>query len=736
MRRLRAIASLIFFAMAPCFFALGQEAPRLHAWSLNHFMTNLPEGSFYVTSDNTIVGTNGMCVQWGETVLTADSVTVHSTTGEAVSRGHVHIERSGLIWVGEDVRYNFKTHQMQSTEFRAGNTLVFVQGEQLQGDSSNQVYTARHSYVTTDDVDEPAARVYASRVTIVPGRYVEMRNAVVCLKGVPIFYFPYYRRGLGERSNNFSFQPGDSSSFGPYLLTTYNWFLQDWADGAVHLDYRERRGIGIGPDVNLQLGQWGDAHFKYYYLHDQDSNESTNFLPFFGNMPKNRQRVYFDYQATPATNLDLTALVNYQTDPLVLHDYFQGDYGINPQPNTFVEADKRWSDWSLDAEATPRLNTFFDQVERLPDVKVTGFRQQIFNTPVYYQSESTLGYYRMLFADTNGPEPLDYSAYRGDTYHELLMPHTFFGWLNVTPHAGGRYTYYSNEIGPGGTNGSASREVFDTGIDASFKVSRLWSGATNSLLDLDGLRHVLEPSVSYMYVPRPNVVPSQLPQFDSEIPGLLILPIQFPDYNDIDSIDTQNVVRFGVRNTLQTKRGGQVENFLDWNLLLDWRLRPALGQNSLDDLYSQISFRPRSWITLDSQVRYDINDGLFNTAFHQLTLQPNETWSWGLGYWYARNGFLDSQGANLATSTLFFRLNDNWGLRMQHNFDIQSGRLEQQYYTVYRDFRSWTGALTLRLLRGSTGQEDFGVAFTFSIKARPRTHVGGDTVNPESLIGE
>jgi hypothetical protein len=27
----------------------------------------------------------------------------------------------------------------------------------------------------------------------------------------------------------------------------------------LHLDYRERRGVGAGPDLNLHLGQWGDA---------------------------------------------------------------------------------------------------------------------------------------------------------------------------------------------------------------------------------------------------------------------------------------------------------------------------------------------------------------------------------------------------------------------------------------------------------------------------------------------
>jgi hypothetical protein len=57
---------------------------------------------------------------------------------------------------------------------------------------------------------------------------------------------------------------------------------------------------------------------------------------------EDRQRFYFGWQATPATNLNVKALVNYQSDPLVLHDFFEGDYRDNPQPNSFTEVNKYW----------------------------------------------------------------------------------------------------------------------------------------------------------------------------------------------------------------------------------------------------------------------------------------------------------------------------------------------------------------------------------------------------------
>ena len=63
----------------------------------------------------------------------------------------------------------------------------------------------------------------------------------------------------------------------------------------------------------------------------------------------------------------------------------------------------------------------------------------MWETPVYYESVTSAGYYRHAYGKTNGVyDGLDYEAPRADTYQKLLLPHTFFDWLNVTPRVGGR----------------------------------------------------------------------------------------------------------------------------------------------------------------------------------------------------------------------------------------------------------------------------------------------------------
>jgi len=697
----------------------------------------------YDMRHGTARGTNGVFINYNGAALTADSVFVDENTGEAIADGKVHIQQGDQLWVGEHIRYNFKTHQMIAEQFRSGKSPVFMEGRGLHGDIvSNRLeqstYNATNALITADDVEKPAIQIRASRIKIIPNRKVQAWNAVLYAEGVPVFYFPYYERNLGLHANNFDFVPGYRSAFGPFILGSYTWYLNDELDGRLHLDYRQRRGIGAGPDFNYHLGRWGEGTLSYYYTHDDEP--STNFI----NAPvhDNRQRLNFSYQAMPYTNLEVRALARYQTDAGVVRDFFEGEYRQDPQPNTFIEADKLWRNFSLDVLVQPRVDNFLETVERLPDVRLTGFQQQLGSSPVYYQSESTVGYYRRLFAETNGfmTTSNNYEAGRADTFHQLTLPETFFGWLNITPRVGGRFTYYTEASGPGATTEEITRGVFNTGAEVSFKASQLWPDVQSSVLDLDGLRHIVQPSVNYVYVPSPNDHPTQLPQFDYELPSLRLLPIEFPEYNSIDSVDSQNVLRFGLRNQLQTKRAGRVEDVVDWQLYTDWRLKPRADQRTYADLYSDFLFAPRSWLRLDSQSRLDLNTGLWRMSLTTLTLQPSDVWSWTVGQFYLRNDFSAlptalGQGADVFTSAFFFRLSENWSTRAVHHFDVHTGRLQEQYYSIYRDMRSWTAAITGGVRDNGIGPKDYSLAFTFSFKAKPKYGVGGDTVKPYSMLG-
>ncbi len=696
------------------------------------------ERGYTILPDKTVVATNGFYLRYEETPtnfveLKAQRAKVNIETGEAFAEGSVLFKREGLIWRGDRVEYNFKTHYLKAEGFRTGRSPIYFGGMGLAADGTNHVYAASDVFLTPDDVAEPGFRVHCRTITVVPGDHIEATHATLYAGNVPVLYLPKYRHSLQLNGDHFTFTPGYRSLYGPFLFSTYHWSLSDEFSGRVHMDWREKQGFGIGPDVDYNAGLFGQGEIKFYYARDMEGG--TNILGQA--FPPNRYRINFFHGAEFDTNLTARVVFRDQRDPVFLHDFFESEFEKNPQPNSFLEINKLWSNFSLNVLTQPRVNNFFETVERLPDVKLTSLRQQIGETPFFYESDSSVGYFRHRFT---GNVSNDFAAWRADTFHQITLPETYFGFLNVTPRVGGRFTHYGDTEGSGYNLPAANRTMLNTGAEISLKASRLWPESRNTMLDVDGLRHIIEPSLNYAYIPNPTHSPAMLPQFDSEFtvpPSLRLLPLDFPDYNSIDSIDSENVIRVGVRNVIQTKREGQIDRLVDWSIYTDWRIKPRPDQTTFADIFSDLSFKPRRWLTFTSETRYDIPTGQFNLADHNMVVQPGDVWSFSVGHRYLRGDPLQGTngiGNNLIRATTHYRLNENWGLRTGHNFEARNGTMQEQSYTLYHDFRSWTGALTTRLRDIGNGQTDFAIVFTFSFKAFPRYHLNHDRDQPFTVF--
>ena len=125
MTRSSAIVLLALLCAGFLSVARAQEEPVVEVWALNQIIPGSKIGEMYTRGD-TIVGTNGVFVRRGNATLSADSATVNQQTGEVEADGHVRIEEGDQVWVGEHIRYNFKTHQMQSEQFRTGKSPVYA----------------------------------------------------------------------------------------------------------------------------------------------------------------------------------------------------------------------------------------------------------------------------------------------------------------------------------------------------------------------------------------------------------------------------------------------------------------------------------------------------------------------------------------------------------------------------------------------------------------------------------
>ncbi|GAB4516051.1 MAG: hypothetical protein Tsb0013_20650 [Phycisphaerales bacterium] len=208
------------------------------------------------------------------------------------------------------------------------------------------------------------------------------------------------------------------------------------------------------------------------------------------------------------------------------------------------------------------------QTERLPELRYARTAQDL--GPFSYFAEANAGLVRFNFhepklrefgLDTNeradaafGLAPGDRvsdrlraqgfdegTVGRFDTRHELELPMTI-GDLNVVPFAVGRFTAYDNDFedfrGPANDDQESYRLWSAVGARVSTSIVKTDTGVQSDLFDLDGIRHIIEPSVT-LWQGASTIDPSLLPVYDPQI----------------ESLADGTVVRVGARQTWQTKRG-------------------------------------------------------------------------------------------------------------------------------------------------------------------------------------
>ena len=695
----------------------------------------------------------------GESVFViADKGQLDQSTGEIFAKGNVTLQSEDRVFTSDRLYYNFQTRSMQTDNFRAGQAPFFVEGINIKGDANKNEYSAQEVLLTSDDRSDPLLKLRTRSLNISPGKYLEAKGATFYAGNVPIFYFPYYKRRLDQPPNHWSITPGYRSRYGMFFEGAYNWNLSDQLKGKANLDYRSLRGLAGGLDVDYDLGLLGDGDVSVYIMNDRDpqsgAGSRSGSIEFTDRTDRHRLSLF--HSVNIETNFTAKLLLQDQSDRFMNRDFFESEFRQDPQPESHIEIAKHWENFSVSLLAQPQVDDFYQTVERLPELRVTGLRQRLGETPLFYESETSVGYFEFSPASDDS-ELTSYQALRGDTHQQLLLPSNYFNWLNVIPHAGFRFTHYgsrSSDESDFGQMNDIDRSVFNTGIEFSFKASSTFPDAKLSLLDVDGLRHVVQPMANYIFVPDPNKRPWELPQFDRELHSLRLRPIDFPDYNSIDTIDSRNVIRIGVRNRLQTKRFGLVDDVLNWELFTDWRLDTGMYEERFNDVYSDLEVKPRSWLLLGSELRYDPNKRLLNESNNTISLLPNNKWSLTLGHRYLRDmtqdelkGFYPYDpffenslgenwrwGNNLLYSRLYYRFNEDWGFRMIHQFEASDGTMEEQSYSVYRDFSSITSALRFRLRDHRGGKNDFSVSLLFSLKAIPRINLGDDSNRLETQI--
>ena len=685
---------------------------------------------------------DNVAIHIGNTDIYADYAQYNSATHDVDLRGHVRIYRDKSLYLADSGIYNTDTKKIRASTGRTESEPYFLAGKDVTSLEGDNAYLIRGGTFTTSDSAKPDFHLHARKIRLYDKDRVILLDVTAYVGKVPVFWWPYLYQSL-DNAFSFAISPAFYSTWGPSLLTQVTFPITDNVQGRLRLDYFGRRGPAIGFEPTIEYGkdQSSLAKLKTFYINDQNPDVNGTDIPRTG-VPESRYRLSLEDRTNFTDSIYAIANITKLSDQYVMQDFFQGEFRVDPVPDNVVAVTKTNEFFTLTGIERFQANNFFTTTERQPEVVLDIKRHGLFGGPIFYEGETGFANLRLEFPEDSGVK--NYGTYRFDTFHQLTYPNTYFGWLSIVPRVGYRGTYYGKTWDLGSTvfvppsnplepnfilpppttanpikfDGDTFRSVFNTGAEASFKISRTWENVQSSIWGLDGLMHVMQPFTDFAYVKEDGPNPTSVLQFDRFEPSTQLRAIDFPQFTPIDSIADWTVWRVGVRNRLETRRDDQTMTWFELDTFFDVNFENPYYNTNYSNLFNNIRFNPVPWMS------FSINSQIpaFNKGFTEVdtyaTVQPLANVQVNLGHRYLNdNPFFDN--SSLFVVGGYYRINDNWGVGVQEQYEAATSTLEEQRYSVYRDLTSWVASFG-GVIRDNSGVKEYGLLFTVTLKAFPK----------------
>ncbi|MDD4895045.1 MAG: hypothetical protein PHW54_07030, partial [Candidatus Omnitrophica bacterium] len=508
--------------------------------------------------------------------------------------------------------------------------------------------------------------------------------------------------------------------WGLYMLSAWRYNLTDNINGRIYFDVRSKLGVAEGFGANYDSPEFGKGDFTYYYT--QERNKTKDFPKDDLTIPREFERYLIRWRhkwdIDESTNLiseyykivDSKRILHPGHDYNFLKEYFYREYEKDAQPLSYTSLHHSFNYSSLDIVMQKRVNRWYTQLEKLPEISYSYPSLQFGESPLYFSNSAQAVNFNYKHA-VPSPSSDDLDVVRFDTSNKLSLPMKV-AFINFTPFVKNQETYYTKDV-----YGSATvlRSIFFSGADLSTKFYRIFNVKTGFLgMDINGLRHIITPSVGYAYNHEPTVLSSKLRQFDGT-----------------DSITRSNAASLGLSNKLQTKRKQISVDLADLNISSSYVIKPKTGEkrgSNLNDIFFDLALVPYAWMRVDADTTYSRSGNRSDPNYHKLSSAnydisfsfANER-SLGIGQRWQR------KGSNQLTYNARYLLNPKWRFSVYHRVEFShiagtKRGLREQEYILSRDLHCWIMEVTYNV----TKDKGEGIWFVFRLKAFPELEFGFD----------
>lgn len=633
----------------------------------------------YLTEGSTVFLKGNVVIVNGATTLTADEVEFDRTAQIAKARGNVILKTGQGEISGDKLTFNFGTMAGDFYGTRIAADPYFGKGEKVT--KTKEKITMHQGNISTCDHDKPHYSMASKKIDIYPGDKMIARNIRIMIGKLPVGYLPWIRQRLAAEKPVVTFTPGVDKDWGAFLLSKAGYQFGENLAGNLRLDYRRLRGVGAGFDLKYNTKSFGSGLINTYGMSDKAANKYNPEKETFRYKNEWRHRWKIDSKTNALVQV-------YQlSDSAFLKDIFRNEYRKDPSPDTFFILTRTLPKGILTFRTDLRVNQFESRTDRFPEVRYDLSSQEIGNTGLFLRDTTTL---TALAKKVPFQTKVSESTVRFDTDNEVSYP-TKVGIVEFKPYVGGRFTYYSNARKD--EDDGSLRGQFRTGASLSTKFYRVFEPDSEIFgQEIQKLRHIVTPSVSYSFVADPTIPSSRFYSFDG-----------------IDSQAGSHRINFSIENKLQVKRNDKTVELARAIISVPYALKEDPRKQGFGNIIFDLDFRPTDWLKFYFDSNYDTRNNRLSTANFDLYINGKDKWNVGIGKRF--NGVADDQ----ITTSFNYKLNQKWRFRMFDRFDIDEKALKEQQYSFIRDLHAWEMEFNFNQARGNGTQ----MVVLFRLKAFP-----------------
>ena len=150
---------------------------------------------------------------------------------------------------------------------------VYFYGQTIEKIGADK-YRIKKGWFTTCVQPTPRWQIVSGSATLNLDDYVVLRNAVVEVKNVPVFYLPimYYPIQEDDRATGILLPMyGSSLALGSSISNAFFWAINRSHDATFFHDWMFSRGNGVGAEYRYLIGPQAQGDFKYYWLDQKEA---------------------------------------------------------------------------------------------------------------------------------------------------------------------------------------------------------------------------------------------------------------------------------------------------------------------------------------------------------------------------------------------------------------------------------------------------------------------------------